>query len=431
MLFVFFIRDLPITLARLTTNMACPVIGLRKLACMIFADDVNVFSYEHPGTQQLVDGTVDFFLERELTPNPDKCEFLAVSKRSVDTTFTVQGVPRAAQSSARYLGLHFSSNGKWDEQLKISLSRSRAALGRCKVMVSTVGRHNVRVALELFDSVVASVYRFGLGVWGVSACQVRKIDGLFAEFITWLFRFPFTTGRDAILSSFGRRCAKCDSLYLASVQLAIASTSRNTTWGDAVSDLQGGVLQSKWFVIVRSELEKRGMGDEALAQGPSFVSDRKRKAVEFAQYCFHFHLNVPTGSSADQIKRCRPFGIFPFLICQSPERSRYVFSFLCSNWRFIDGLRCVDFPDVCDDCDQENSSMHVLFMCPSFVRVRERFLAAVGRPFSFGVLESKDRKVQSAICDVGRDIYFEIARLCDSLAPAPTTTATATSLNAT
>jgi hypothetical protein len=112
------------------------------------------------------------------------------------------------------------------------------------------------------------------------------------------------------------------------------------------------------------------------------------------------------------------------------KRCKYTASFNLLDYS-IYGLRCVAFPDVCDDCDQENSSMHVLFMCPSFVRVRERFLAAVGRPFSFGVLESKDRKVQSAICDVGRDIYFEIARLCDSLAPAPTTTTTATSLNAT
>jgi exonuclease III len=421
MLFVFFIRDLSVTLSRLTTNIACPVVGLREIFSMVFADDVNVFSYEQPGTQQLVDGAVDFFLERGLTPNPNKCEFLAVSTRKVNTMFTVQDVTRATQPSARYLGLHFSENGKWDEQLKISISRSRAALGRCKVMVSTVGRHNVKVALELFDSVVASVYRFGMGVWGVNVYQVRKIDGLFADFITWLFRFPHTTGRDAILSNFGRRCAKCDSLYLASVQLAVASTSRNTIWGDAVRDLQGGVLQSKWFTTVRSELGKRGMEDEALVHGPSFVSDRKRKAVEFAQYCFHFHLNTPTGSSSDQIKRVRPFGVFPFLISQSPERSRYVFSFLCSNWRFIDGLRCEIFPDACDDCDQENSSMHVLFVCPSFASARERFLLSVGRPFTFCILASSDRNVHAAICDVGRDIYFEIARRCDSLVLAPAT----------
>jgi hypothetical protein len=185
--------------------------------------------------------------------------------------------------------------------------------------------------------------------------------------------------------------------------------------------LQGGVLQSKWFTTVRSELGERGMEDEALAHGPSFVSDRKWKAVEFAQYCFHFHLNTPTGSSSDQIKRCRPFGIFPFLTFQSPKRSRYVFSFLCSNWRFIDGLRCEKFPEACDDCDQENSSMHVLFVCPSFASARERFLSSVGRPFTFSILASLDRNVQAAICDVGRNIYFEIARRCDSLALVPPT----------
>jgi hypothetical protein len=130
MLFIFFIRGLPHALTQLTTNIACPVIGARKLFCMIFADDVNVFSYKVPGTQRLVDGAVDFFVERDLTPNPEKCEFMAVSKKKKNASFLVNGVQRSTQESARYLGLFFSASGKWDLQLQISLSRARAALGR-------------------------------------------------------------------------------------------------------------------------------------------------------------------------------------------------------------------------------------------------------------------------------------------------------------
>jgi hypothetical protein len=144
------------------------MIGVRKLCCMVFADDVNVFLYEVPGTQKLVDKTVEFFLERGLTPNPAKCEFLAISstRNPQPQVFTVQGVPRETQDSARYLGIIFTKNGKWDLQLQTSLGRARAALGRCKVMMGTIGRFNTRVGLEMFDSIVASVYRYGLGVWG-------------------------------------------------------------------------------------------------------------------------------------------------------------------------------------------------------------------------------------------------------------------------
>jgi hypothetical protein len=68
-------------------------------------------------------------------PNPDKCEFLIFARRQAEVEFTVQGVPRKNQSSARYLGLIFSGNGSWDQQLQVALSRSRSALGRCKIMI--------------------------------------------------------------------------------------------------------------------------------------------------------------------------------------------------------------------------------------------------------------------------------------------------------
>jgi hypothetical protein len=56
--------------------------------------------------------------------------------------------------------------------------------------MKTIGTKNVRLALSFFDSLVASVYRFGLGVWGVTVARVNTLDRLFADFIRWLFRFP-------------------------------------------------------------------------------------------------------------------------------------------------------------------------------------------------------------------------------------------------
>ncbi len=78
-LFIFFIHDLSGTLQSLVTNIDCSVVGGHKIFCMVFADDVNVFSLKIPGTQQLVDGTTRFFTQRRLIPNPNKCEFLAIT----------------------------------------------------------------------------------------------------------------------------------------------------------------------------------------------------------------------------------------------------------------------------------------------------------------------------------------------------------------
>jgi hypothetical protein len=360
----------------------------------------------------LVDGAVEFFLRKGLTPNPGKCEFIVFEKpnrRRAKIAWNVMGENREEQESARYLGLFFQSDGKWNLQLQIASSRARIALGRCKVIAGTVGYSNLSILVNYFDSTVASVYRFGLGVWGISVAKLAVIDQIFAEYIRFIFKFPPSTGSNVILSNFARRCAKCDSLYLASVQLASWQISSNTVWSETVQDLIDGRMVSPWFTVVTAELRKRGFEEEVLHRGVEFLAERKRRAVEFSQYCFRTHLNVPIGNSADQFRRIRPFGVLPFLLSHSVHSTRFIFAFLCSVWRYMDGGCCEWYPEVCSTCDQENSSFHILFQCVLFSRLRNDIFSSVGiSSFCFDTLSSLERPVQKAILLFGRKVYLEI-----------------------
>jgi hypothetical protein len=412
-LFIFFIRELPRRLNQLTLN--CPVVGGMILSCMFFADDLTVLAYAVPDAQALVDESVAFFSEKGLKPNPDKCEFLVFGPaRTSGSRWSVCGVARQQQDTARYLGLHFQADGKWDLQLQLSTSKARSALGRCKIIMRTIGTGNVKLALSFFDSIVASIYRFGLGVWGVSVAKVNTLDRIFAEYICWIFRFPRTTGTNTILSNFGRRCAKCDSLFLAAVQLATARTTRNVLWEATVQELLSNNLQSTWFSIVESEIRKRGMTTEIFQSGANFVANRKINGVYFSQYCFLHHTNSPTGNSSDRFRRGRPFGIFPFLLNVTSHESRYLFSFLCSVWRYIDKKACDSYPEYCSPCDRENSGYHVLFECPLFSSCRVDFARRLGRNvlFEFATLFSEDIDVCRSAASTGRFIFDEIRKMC-------------------
>ncbi len=300
-LFIFFIRDLPRRLNLLTLD--CPVIGGMKLSCMFFADDLTVLAYALPDAQALVDESVAFFVEKGLKPNPDKCEFVMFGPaRRTGARWNVCGVPRQQQDTARYLGLHFQADGKWDIQLQLVTSKARSALGTCKIIMRTVGTGNVRLALSFFDSIVASIYRFGLGVWGISVAKVSNLDRIFAEYICWLFRLPRTTGTNVILSNFGRRCSKCDSIFLAAVQLATTRTTRKVLWEATVRDLRARELHSTWFTIAESEIGKRGMTNEVFQSGANFVANRKINGVYFSQYCHARHTNSPNGRSSDRFR---------------------------------------------------------------------------------------------------------------------------------
>jgi hypothetical protein len=242
---------------------------------------------------------------------------------------------------------------------------------------------------------------------------VGKLDDLFVGFIRWLFRLPSTVGKMGILATFARRCAKCDAIFLASVQIAQGPTSGNPTWKAIVGDLQAGQLQSQWYEIVRAEVQKRDLRVEVFERGSVFVAERKTYAIQYAQYCFHFHSNVTVGNSADLIRRKREFGIFPFLFFTPPFQSRFMLSFILHCWRFLDGCVCASYPRICETCDRENSSYHVLFECFLFEQLRENFKYVSGFDFTFEILKNDDREVCHEISKFGKLLFEALCQSCE------------------
>jgi hypothetical protein len=87
---------------------------------------------------------------------------------------------------------------------------------------------------------------------------------------------------------------------------------------------------------------------------------------------------------------------------------------LTSAWRYIDQLSCLNYPEVCVDCDQENSSTHVLFFCSKFQSIRSSFQQETGATFNMEVLSSVDRRVQHCIARVGRDLFLAVQSFCST-----------------
>ncbi len=180
-----------------------------------------------------------------------------------------------------------------------------------------------------------------------------------------------------------------------------------------MQDLKTGVLSSQWYDIVTAETDRRGLLPEILERGKEFVSNRREYGVVFAQFCFHAHSNALTGSSADLVKLSKKFGVLPFLFVCHPEQSRYLLSFLLSCWRYTDACRCINYPAICETCDQENSSVHILFECVLFCLLREEFETETGQPFSFALLESEDLDVCRLSVRLGKDLFEAVAELCE------------------
>jgi hypothetical protein len=374
-------------------------------------DDVAELSKSHPGLQCEIDACVIFFESKDFEVNPAKSDVICFCRpRSSVQSFscTFGGVARTNTDVVRYLGIHFDEKGNWKFQKQLALAKTRAALGRCKVVINTIGKGNIRQAVNLFDSLVASLYRFALGAWGPTAGKLQAFDDVFVKFILWNFHFPRTTCKTGILASFGRRCTECDSLFLAAVEIARASLTDNEVWKEVVNELKAGRLKSKWFTKVRVALEARGLKDQIWEQPAETVAERGTLGLRFSQYCFHHHLNLPRGTSADQIRSLQPFGVYPFLYRSSPFLSRFLLAFLLSNWRWIDGGKCRNHPRECDQCHVHNSAFHVLFECVLFNEIRSDFENVTGREFIFQTLTEDCDGLPRKVVEVGKRIFEKI-----------------------
>ncbi len=106
---------------------------------------------------------------------------------------------------------------------------------------------------------------------------------------------------------------------------------------DIRQELREGRRKSKWYTTLVGSLRTRGLAGHVLVRGVYYVENRKVAAVSFSQYCFHNHLNIHRGTSGDDFRARKPFGIYPFLFASSPFESRFLFSFILSCWRWLDG----------------------------------------------------------------------------------------------
>ncbi len=348
--------------------------------CLLYADDVLLLSTTREGLQRLILATCNFFRDHGLTVNPDKSDIVVFSltRQSDPATIIIDGQDKLSIAEARYLGLIFTSGGRWQSQLETTLTRCRMARGRCQIICSSLGLNRVKSVVQVYDMFVAAIYRYSLGIWGVTTTDLRRIDNLFCDFVQKQFRLPQSTCRKGILMQFSRRCANCDALYLASVHLARGLTSPSTLWGRVVASTWHRD-SIPWVRALKTRLRQMNLLRDILSDPATYLGRRRDFSVQFNEWCHQNHLVHANGSSADFFRVDRPYGMYPFLFDLPISRTRAALTLLLSCWRWAFNLRGTN--EYCRQCDCVVNSPHVLFRCVHTADIRNDFRAATGLNF--------------------------------------------------
>lgn len=200
---------------------------------------------------------------------------------------------------------------------------------------------------------------------------------------------------------FGRRCATCDSFYLAAVQVARGLVNANSIWGRVLSNTLDD-NRVRWIRNVTRRLEEMDLVDEVTQTPIQFLERRKEYGIVFSQYCHHHHLTFANGSSADFFRIDRPFGVLPFLAQLPSHRARFPLLFVLSCWRWsIENGS--SFPEYCPGCGDRVTSEHLLFHCVLTETFRQAFEFRTGTAFT-----------QASLFD--EDVVDAVSSLCEDIA---------------
>ncbi len=381
LLFILFIADLAEELRREAGNHGVRLNCGAVIFCLLYADDVLLVSLTRLGLQTLIDRTCAFFSQSGLTVNPDKSDIVVFcsDRRQAPVDFRISGLAKEEIAEAKYLGLIFNHDGRWKTQLETTLTRCRMAKGRCHIICATLGVNRSKPMTQVFDMFLSSIYRYSLGVWGITAGDLSRIDNLFCDFVRKQYSLPQSTCRKGILMQFARRCASCDAYYLATVQLTRALTSPTSVWGRVLATAWTDNAIS-WVRNLRTRLRLMGIEDEVIRSPGSFLSNRRDWGITFSKWCHERHLRIANGSSADLFRVERPFGMYPFLFDLPVARVRTALTFLLSCWKWSFGFRNVS--EYCSECDCLINSSHLLFRCIHTQAIRDDFQRATGEEFS-------------------------------------------------
>jgi hypothetical protein len=226
------------------------------------------------------------------------------------------------------------------------------------------------------------------------------MDKIFADFIRSRFKLTGSTGVNNILMQFGRRCAECDGLFLASVQVARGLAAPDTVWGNVLSSLLHDT-RIRWIRNVTDRLVRIGLLAEVTQSPINFLEQRKEYGLVFAQWCHHNHLTLPASYSADFFRVGRPYGVMHVIYSEPAYRTRYVLMLIMSCWRW--GLNNGDtYPEYCPRCNVLVDSEHLMFSCAWTEYIQTAFFALTGAHFKPQVLEDSEKS--SAVVEARESI---------------------------
>lgn len=151
----------------------------RKLAALMYADDVVLLAASKEELQTMIDVVHEFCNKWRIEVNTKKSQVMVVHPseehraRDQGASWTFGDTQLEVVDQYKYLGVIFSNDLTWTKQSLRVISKAKASLLRLSTLLS---RKELPSALKtlVWDSVAGSVLQYGTEVWDVPTLKLKK-----------------------------------------------------------------------------------------------------------------------------------------------------------------------------------------------------------------------------------------------------------------
>ena len=185
--------------------------SLALIRCLLYADDLVLFSTSAQGLQYQLDRLHEYCRTWLLTVNVAKtnCMFVKQNKRTSTPppTLFYAGEPLCYVRTFKYVGATFSDDGSFRPHEANVIERSTRAMFTC---MSRVGRLSKNCPLYikalLFKAYVLPVMTYGCEAIPYTKATLKAIDDICLRYCRWALGLPRFSNRVLTLRECGMRC---------------------------------------------------------------------------------------------------------------------------------------------------------------------------------------------------------------------------------
>lgn len=289
-LFNLFIHDLPTALHRLAASTMPVSINGHIVRCLLYADDLALFSTTREGLQAQLDALAAYCDMWGLTVSVPKTEYMQVytgpaSSAPSAQRVTYKGVPIKWTASFRYLGVVFSNDGSFVPFFTMNVEKARRAMFACLARVARLtDRCPLAHRITLLRAYVVSIAMYGCDALPVPAWYVRKIDSILYTFLRWTLHLPGMPSKLVLFRECGvvgmaALVLRAQASYLATNRFFRAPPHHVLDAIHSIASEPRSRLHSQWYVPAARYLEEAGLGGSSLPQSILALKPRLHKAA--------------------------------------------------------------------------------------------------------------------------------------------------------